>query len=191
MTKLPEYNHDKLHETIRCQRNWDWDNQVTPEHLAIIDEYVEKPPQQQGQQTFSIVRIHNDLEKISYLHDRLYSPQSQILAPLVYVWFPLHPGPNHHDRQKCQYQLGFHAGIISKLANSLGYATGFCGCGPDFSRWHQVQKKFSLYPPEAYAFPQFILSIGRGKPDTEYNIDQNNDFVHQYFPYNWPPVKNL
>lgn len=190
MTQL-EFKHDQLHETIRCQRNWDWDNQVTPEHLAIIDEYVAKPPQQQGQQTFTVVRIHNDMEKISYLHDRLYSSQTQILAPLVYIWFPLHSRSDHIDKQKCIYQLGFHAGLISKLANSLGYATGFCGCGPDLSRWHEVQTKFSLFPEQEHLYPQFILSIGHGFPDTEYNVDQNHDFVHDHYEYNWPIVRDL
>jgi len=182
-----EYTHDKLHETIRCQRNWDWDNQVTPEHLAILDEYVAKPAQQQGERMFSVARIHNDMEKISDIHDNLNKSNTQVLAPLVYIWFPLDEHVwDHH------LQAGFHAGIISKLANELGYATGFCGCGAsENSEWSSITEKYNLTPVEDYKDPIFILSIGHGKPDTPYNKDHLENFIHTHHRYDHAPVKTV
>ena len=183
---MSEYTHNKLHETIRCQRNWDWGNQITPDHLAILDEYVAKPPQQQGERMFHVARIHNDMDKVTELHTSLNTPNYHVMSTLVYIWFPL-------AGTKSQYHAsGFHAGIISKLANELGYATGFCGCGAsDNKQWNKFAVKYNLTPIEHYSNPMFILSIGHGQPDIEYNRCQLDGYIHTHHPYNWGEVKKI
>ena len=186
LVTMSEYKHNKLHETIRCQRNWDWDNQIKPDHLAILDEYVAKPPQKQGERMFHVARIHNDMDKVTELHTSLNTPNTHVMSTLVYIWFPL-------AGTKSQYHAsGFHAGIISKLANELGYATGFCGCGASAnSQWYKFAVKYNLTPIEHYSNPMFILSIGHGKPDTEYNRCQIENNKHHHHPYNWGEVKTI
>ena len=188
---MEQYNftHHNIHETIRCQRNFDWNNQVTPEHLAILDEYVQKPPQQCGERATTVIKIHNNFEKVYDLSMKLDKENWQIVAPLVYVWTSNDTQPDE------KFFAGFHSGIVSKIANELGYQTGFCACGNGGDA--QLMKHWSLangLTDDNYHHMEFILSIGHGELDKAYN--DNGSYVedqssHTHSPYNWPEVKEL
>ena len=196
-----EYVHDKLHEVIRCQRTFDWDNQPTAEHVTILDEYAQKPPQQQGFEAATIVKVHNNKPKMQEIESLLggLTPQNHVIAPLVYIWFPIiHQRGRQHwqNNSKTWANTGLHAGIVAKLANELGYATGFCGCGKDSNRldeWHSWTNANGLKPSELYELPMLILSIGHGLPDTEYNWDPllNGGDTHEHIPYEWSEIIEL
>ena len=193
---METFKHQQVHETIRCQRNWDWDTPIEPQHLELIQEYIEKPPQQQGELCFNTVCILNNysavdsLQKItthsgsSQKQDR--NPQSHILAPLVIVWTTNMSIYHSVGPVKPHLHAGLHSGIVAQASNSLGYQTGFMGCAPNsggrFISWIQS----CGLDPQMHEEFLFALAIGRGKPGQPYNRDHNDDYNHHRVPYNWP-----
>lgn len=190
---LTQYNfkHKNIHETIRCQRNFDWNNPVSQEHLEILDEYVQKPGQQQGEHTSTAFKIYNNYEKVQELNNQLYQVNEQVLAPLVYVFTS-----DGTLGEKNPFFAGFNSGMLSKVANELGYQTGFCLCGVGSSnaKWKSWCRENGLDGPH-YNTLEFILSIGHPEPGKEYN--ENGSYCnesyedHEHFTYNWSEVKEL
>jgi len=190
---LTQYNfkHKNIHETIRCQRNFDWNNPVTLEHLEILDEYVQKPGQQQGEHTSTAFKIYNNYEKVQELNNQLHQVNEQVLAPLVYVFTS-----DGKLEEKNPFFAGFNSGIVAKVANELGYQTGFCLCGVGSSnaKWKSWCRENGLDGPH-YNNLEFILSIGHPEPGKNYNDNGSycNEVYedHEHFTYNWSEVKEL
>ena len=192
--KQYNFKHKRIHETIRCQRNFDWNSPIDPEHLEILDEYVQKPGQQQGEHCVTVFKIHNNFEKVNELNKQLKTENEQVLAPLVYVWTS--------DRTKDDknfFFAGFHSGMVSKVANDLGYQTGFCLCdtGREFDydvAWRLWCNDNGLEGPH-YHNLEFILSIGHPEPGKDYNDNgsytDKPDDDHEHYTYNWSELKEL
>jgi len=198
---IEEFDNEEVQLTIQCQRNWDWDNPVSPEDLAILDEYVSKPPQQQGEKLFDIVSIHNNYDAVNILQQICFNPgtydyngdpQAHMLCPNVYIW-TISPSSNQADMEKIMMQVGMHFGIVTRKAMELGYRTGFVACGPHTATAWRVwcsQHNVACGPQLNENFV-VALAVGNPKPGLEYNIDHARGYPHTHNNYNWPTVTKV
>lgn len=197
------FNHTEVQTTIQCQRNWDWDNPIKPEDLKLLDEYVQKPPQQQGAKLFGIINIDNNYVAVDRLQvmcfnptsgKKVSNPQTHMLSPTVYIWTYNNTAVQEHGIQKVMMQIGIHIGIVIRKADELGYKTGFIACGPHtMISWKSWCHSFDIDSTSTgHEHFVFALAVGNGKQSQDYNNDQLiESTTHYHVPYNWPDFKKV
>ena len=140
---------DSIESSQHCQRNWDLDKNIDPEHIKIFEEVVKTVPSKQNIAYYKVHFITNrsTIEEIFKWtitgRDReTFNPQ--VLANLLVVFEDYYSVTKnipaieensssekygnysiHIDRQQA---IGIASGVLSFTANYLGYKTGFCRC---------------------------------------------------------------
>ena len=190
----------KLQNLIQCQRNWDSNQTIADDDLALILEYAQEPPQQQGNKYFNILVLHNSAAKQRLY--RILTPndvpvenrnlQPQVLANTTLVWtLPQHQQCDDGDFSNGlneQFHVGFHSGIVAELANNMGYATSFTRCGPYTNEaWISWLKTHNLSVEDHYSFG-FALGIGYANTDLQHNIDHVTGHAHEHYTRHTPTV---
>jgi len=193
---METYDHKEVHETIRCQRNWDWNQPVNSEDIKLLREYLRKPPQQQGARCFNVIEIDNNYQAANRFQNICFNPssnltrinpQAHMMAPTVFIWTTSDEILDREDANKINLQIGIHSGIIIRRAAEMGYHTGFLGCGPNTPpAWWGWLTAYGKDTVEHAQF-RFAVAVGTPMPDQEYNQNFfNPQEDHYHHPYDWP-----
>lgn len=126
----------------RCQRNWDFENPPTEEHINTIIEAARNMPTKQNNPYYRII-ASTDYDFNKQVYDVAIDPNNkdfnrpvhrntQVLAPLLLLFVPSAKNiPNRFfDDESINFHtaIGIASGVAAHTAASLGYKTGFCCC---------------------------------------------------------------
>jgi len=136
-------------EAGKLQKNWDFNKLVTQEHVDEIINVATNMPTKQNRDYYQLVastdikfnRQVYDIATIdpSSLHFNKHSPNSQVTAPLLLMYFATNLD-NEEIRDEYEEQfftsIGISSGAAALHSASLGYKTGFCAC----VRWNELHE---------------------------------------------------
>lgn len=158
----------------RCQRNWDYDNPPTEEHINLIINAAKNMPTKQNNEYYRIIastdyefnkKIYNvSIDPYNPDFNRPVHRNTQVLAPLLLLFVPsgYHIANKFKDdeSQNFHVSIGIASGVAAHTAASLGYKTGYCSC-IDTEPFQEL-----LTNELGIAFREFGtgLALGIGKP---------------------------
>ena len=134
-----KFIRESIHESQKCQRNWDLSQQMPEEDIKLIVEAATNAPSKQNQNLF-VLHVIQDRELIEVIHGRTrgfgtgpeYQTNSQVLAHLLLAFAPSSnlssENPESFDDVDTQQAIGIAAGYTNLVATQLGYASGCCRC---------------------------------------------------------------
>jgi len=135
----------------RCQRNWDFDNPPTEEHINLIINAAKNMPTKQNNSYYRII-ASTDYEFNTKIYNVAIDPNNrdfkrpvhrntQVLAPLLLLFVPsgLHIQNKFGDDENINFHtaIGIASGVAAYTAATLGYKTGFCSC-IDCDQFHDL-----------------------------------------------------
>ena len=180
----------------RCQRNWDWQKPVTPEQIQCVLSVATAMPTKQNRpvyQLFVCTDQSTNLWLANHARDdpatintgslttRSTYQNSQIAAPVVFIWFNNSVAPTDQSSfngpktqpshaKSDNIAIGISAGAAALTANTMGLKTGFCACKLDQQITQYLNQLMNTDLKDNIA-----LMMGMGYPQTDL---KHNDEYH-------------
>jgi len=192
---------ESIHESQKCQRNWDLDQEISDEDEKLIIEAAQNAPSKQNLNYYKL-RVIKNRSVIEDIHSKTkgfgpiysdYDPDkpetgkyngsdegefytnSQTMANVLLAFCKDTPDfereKNDDFKQDRDMAIGIAAGYVNLVATQLGYATGCCKCFDD---------TIDLYGDKP------ILLMGVGLPDKTKNRRQ-----HHSEDFTFPTLKKF
>lgn len=170
----------------RCQRNWDYDNPVSPIDIQKIVEVATTMPTKQNRKFYELIVSSNpEFNKICYTHaidpnnphftNRKIHRNTQANAPLIMMWRTVDQTKvEASDPFKDEYtknyftSVGISSGAAVLTANALGYRTGYCNCLDYDNLMNELEQKFNILRDNGAPVLEAMI-VGIGMPDTNFS----------------------
>lgn len=132
---------ESIHESQKCQRNWDLDKEMPQEDIDLIIEAATNSPSKQNLNLFKL-HVIQDRDIIEEIHSRTkgFGPidgemhtNSQVLAHVLLAFCPSEEVKDTFDpdsivSEDVNQAIGIAAGYVNLVTTQLGYASGCCKC---------------------------------------------------------------
>ena len=132
---------ESIHESQKCQRNWDLTQEMPQEDIDLILEAATNAPSKQNLNLFKL-HVIQDRDLIEEIHSRTkgFGPidgelhtNSQVLGHVLLAFSPAEEikdtlDPDSIVSEDMNQAIGIAAGYVNIVATQLGYASGCCKC---------------------------------------------------------------
>ena len=132
---------ESIHESQKCQRNWDLEQKMPQEDIDLIIEAATNSPSKQNLNLFKL-HVIQDRDLIEEIHSRTkgFGPiegktytNTQVLAHILLAFSPVDVikdtlDPDSIINDDFNQAIGISAGYVNLISTQLGYASGCCKC---------------------------------------------------------------
>lgn len=208
-------DYDSIRNTLStaklCQRNWS-DKSVAAQDIEFFKSVITENPKKQGQIFHHTLFIENksvinDIYYNAKAEDERIPHNGQMSAPLLIMFVPYDTAilarfeqqithnfnQANHDKTAYSFtdrdinvSIGIHSGILTFVANQLGYRTGFCSCFNSYAK--QIIKdlcKDSIREPYFNYDEIIAIGIGHDEESVPHNYDRTHDTVMYRHTNEW------
>jgi nitroreductase len=169
---------DHAKSANHCQRIWS-DRKIDQ---VIIEELVgvavNMPTKQNEEYYGLLVTTDQEFNEFVYMNSHTYedavlnlpfeqrhltNTNTQMRAPLVFLWLAKHKKFEHGDLNKeGLISIGVSSGAVALAANQLGLKTGFCCCLYKPPLLEKINQEWSIN------YQDIIIALGIGYPEEHY-----------------------